>query len=472
MSVNDEELERLDKIKCIKQDLDAMNHQAKKKQHQESKKNKAKKVSKSKKSSNISTVNYRVFSNIESKPVEWLWPGIIALRKVSLFAGHPGLGKSQITTSLAGVITTGGLWPVSYERSIQGKVVFISSEDDAEDTIKHRLEAVKADLSQCIIFDSVNAEDTTGLFIKRSFNLKNDLDKLGDLVSRVGNVRLVIIDPITAYLGAVDSHKNADVQALFCELSDFSKKYNIAILGISHLNKSTNQDALSRVNGSGAFVSAARSAYIIAKDENTPDRRYFLPLKNNLAKDTSGFAFSIVDCMLENGIETSCIKWEDEPVNKTPEEVLNQPIRVKDNSQLEKSKQFIVELLGDGEKPTTEIKECTNEAGFSWATIKRAKNELNIKPHRNSSNGAWFWSLLRHAQTPHAQTPFSINEHLEQGHGNKEIATCSTPPHAQTILNENVEENKQKNIPTVYLGENQKSPEKEDTKLTDEDLIL
>lgn len=385
---------------------------------------------------------FRELDKVKSKPVEWLWPGFIAIRKVTLIAGHPGLGKSQLTAYIAGIVTTGGCWPIERTKSDQGRVLFLSAEDDAADTIVPRLNAVNADLGQCVIVDGYRHLDTSGRYIQRSFNLKDDLERLENKVNELGNVRLIIIDPVSAYLGGIDSHKNADVRALLSELGEFAQKNNLSILCVSHLNKSNNQDALSRVNGSGAFVAAARAAFLVAKDQNKPDRRYFVPLKNNLAKDGIGLAFSISSCLLDNGIETSNIEWEPEPINITADEVLSETPKRKDNGALETAKRFLIEFLGDEWKLVNDIMQAAKESGHSAATIRRAKEDLGIKPQREDTKGRWFWGLFASENFPHAQVPYYKNEHLEQGRDNKGISTCSSTPHAQHNMNEHVGKNK------------------------------
>ena len=88
-------------------------------------------------------------------------------------------------------------------------MVFFSSEDDAEDTIRPRLDAAGADLSRVFIMDAVLAGETT-----RSFNLDCDINGLSVMLKHIGDVALVVIDPVTAYLGDTDSHKTADVRSL------------------------------------------------------------------------------------------------------------------------------------------------------------------------------------------------------------------------------------------------------------------
>src|SRR5215831_1137619 len=97
----------------------------------------------------------RRLSEVEAKPIRWLWPGRIARGKVSMIAGHPGLGKSQITAALAAVVTTGGTWPVDRTQCERGSVILLNAEDDAADTIRPRLEAAGADISRIEIIEAV-----------------------------------------------------------------------------------------------------------------------------------------------------------------------------------------------------------------------------------------------------------------------------------------------------------------------------
>ena len=251
-------------------------------------------------------VAYRSVSDIQAKPIHWLWKGRIARGKVSLIAGNPGLGKSQITASMASIVSNGGKWPVDRTECKAGQVVFLSAEDDPADTIRPRLEAAGAVLNKIFIVDAIKDMNGDGEPVKRSFNLKTDLSKLGHLMDELNEVALLVIDPITAYLGGTDSHKNADIRALLSPLGDFASQYDVAVVCVSHLNKSGGADALMRVSGSLAFVAAARAAYLVAEDTEN-NQRVFLPMKNNIGNDGNGLAFDVVGDTLENGIETSKI---------------------------------------------------------------------------------------------------------------------------------------------------------------------
>ena len=263
---------------------------------------------------------YRCLADVTAKPVEWLWPGMIACGKISIIAGNPGLGKSQITAAIAAIVTTGGHWPITGERCLPGNVIIVSAEDDAADTIRPRLEAVGADLSRCSILDAVHEQKFDGEERIRSLSLQSDIGRLGQHLKMYG-ARLIVLDP-TAYLGGVDSHKNTDVRAALAPLAKLAEEYGVAVVAITHLNKAVGSgEALMRVTGSLAFVAAARAAFVVTKDEDDPERRLMLPAKNNLARDTLGLGFNLQSVVLPTG-RTSRVVWETTPAAITAEEAM------------------------------------------------------------------------------------------------------------------------------------------------------
>lgn len=335
----------------------------------------------------------RRMSDVAAQPIKWLWPGRIARGKVTILAGHPGLGKSQVTASWAAAVTTGGCWPDG-SRCEQGSVLMVSGEDDPADTIRPRLEAAGADLTRVHILDAIEEQTENCEIIRRAFNLKSDLGLLETLLTELCDVRLLSVDPITAYLGDTDSHKNADVRALLAPLSDLAGRFGAAIVGVSHLSKAGAQKALLRVSGSLAFVAAARAAYIVASDEDHEGRRLMLPLKNNIGPDQTGFSFRIESVTLGGGIDTSRIAWDSAPVTITADDVLGaESSDSDDRSALDEAKDFLCEMLCGGAVEGKAIYRQADEAGHAKRTIDRAKRELGIRSTKGALSGPWRWDL-------------------------------------------------------------------------------
>jgi putative DNA primase/helicase len=335
----------------------------------------------------------RRMSDVSPQPIQWLWPRRVARGKVTVFAGHPGQGKSQIIASMAATVTTGGNWPDGSHCEL-GTVLMVSGEDDAADTIRPRLEAAGADLARVHILDGIEEAGERGELMRRAFNLKSDLAHLDELLLDLGDVRMVSIDPISAYLGDTDSYKNADVRALLTPLAELAGRFGAAIIGVSHLSKAGGQKALLRVSGSLAFVAAARAAYLVADDEEQEGRRLMLPLKNNIGPDQTGFSFKIEPVRLGNGIDTSRIAWDAAPVTRTADDVLAaESSPGDDRSALEDAKDFLIETLDHGPVEGKVIYRQAEDAGHAKRTIDRAKRELGISSSKGSMNSPWRWEL-------------------------------------------------------------------------------
>ncbi|MGQ0526672.1 MAG: AAA family ATPase [Alphaproteobacteria bacterium] len=349
-----------------------------------------------------SNISYRRVSDIKAEPIKWLWSNRIARGKITILAGDPGLGKSQLTAFMAGIVTNGRSWPIEKARSPKGNVVFLSAEDDASDTIRPRLEAVGADLDRVFVVNAVKSCGNDGENYERSFDLKQDIQNLDRFLREIGGAVLVVIDPISAYLGGTDSHKNADIRALLSPLSDLAAKHKVAIIGVTHLNKGQSKQALQRVTGSLAFVAASRAAYVVAKDRDIPDRRLLLPIKNNIGDDRAGFAFTIESVTLPTGINTSKIVFETDLVMESADDVLTCDGDSEGRNALEEAKDFLRDICVIG-RTAKQVRAQAEEAGISYATLRRAKDQLGIKPNKDGQNGPWVWRLpdLEDAQDAH-----------------------------------------------------------------------
>jgi hypothetical protein len=309
-------------------------------------------------------------------------------------------------------------------------VIILSAEDDAEDTIRPRLEAAGADLKRVFILDAIREPNRDGGLTTRPFNLTADIERLSDLARKLGDVGLIDIDPITAYLGGVDSHKNAEVRGVLAPLAAMAAETEAAIVCVSHLNKAGGPEAMLRVMGSLGLVAAARAAYLVAKDPEDETRRVFLPMKNSLAEDRGGLAFWVKGKTLENGIETSCVEWGADPVTLTADEAMVVAGDPEERSEREDAKGFLRGLLKDGPVPSKQVRSDADDAGYSWATLRRAQKALGIEATKEGGQFGggkqqWLWrlpdSLKVFTKTEGAHTntlsAFSENEHLQQRSG-------------------------------------------------------
>jgi AAA domain len=140
-------------------------------------------------------------------------------------------------------------------------------------------------------------------------------------------VRLIIIDPITSYLGRVDSHKNAEIRSVLEPVAQMAARHGAAVVGITHFSKGGGTSAINRFIGSIGFIAAARAAFVVTTDPDSDDRarRLFIPVKNNLAPCGDGLSFRIEQCLLDNGILASRIEWGSDTVTRTADEGRAEP---------------------------------------------------------------------------------------------------------------------------------------------------
>lgn len=321
-------------------------------------------------------------ASVKAEPLRWLWAPRFALGKLSIIAGDPGLGKSMLTASMSAHVSTGRAWPDG-GACPTGSVVLVSAEDDPADTIRPRLDAAGANVNAIHYLQAINDRQRG----PRGFNLA-DVGPLADLLDRLGDCKLVIIDPLSAYLGDADSHRNAEIRALLAPLASMAAAAGAAIVAVTHLNKSQ-QSAMYRMTGSLAFVAAARAAYCVVRDKDDQNRRLMLPVKNNLGPDTTGMAYAIRE---DRGIPY--VQWERDPVSVNIEDALA-PSAGHDKAPGDAAAEFLSDLLGPGPVSTDEVKTECSAAGISWSTVRRAKDKLGVRAVKVGfgKSGRWSWQL-------------------------------------------------------------------------------
>jgi hypothetical protein len=232
----------------------------------------------------------------------------------------------------------------------------------------------------------------------RALSLHTDQQALAAFLAAHPQVRLVCIDPISAYLGATDANRNADVRALLQPLAALAERTDVAIVAISHLTKSRGS-ALHRVSGSLAFVAAARASYIIAKDRADPQRRLILPSKNNLGQDASGIAYRIVSA--PNG--AACIEWESRPVAVSADEALSAGSDAQRHERSEAA-EWLSEVLAEGPIPAKQLRQEAARAGIAWHTLHRVRQSAGAVSRRIGfgREATYVWQMQKDAANPPA----------------------------------------------------------------------
>jgi putative DNA primase/helicase len=336
-------------------------------------------------------------STYTMRGIRWFWPNRFAIGKLSLLGGLPDRGKGLITSFMMARASTGGVWPCNEGRAIKGNVLLLSGEDDIEDTIVPRLVAASADCSRIEIVKMVCHGDG-----RRMFNLAGDLALLRRKIEEVGDVVLIVIDPISAYLGVgkIDSNRTTDVRGVLAPLTEMAAELKLAILGVMHFNKKADvHDAMLRIADSLAYVATSRSCYVVIDDpENT--RRLFVKAKNNLAPDMHALSYT-VDVMTtghdpdtREAITAPFVVWGQDHVKVTATEAMQAEAgSSKQRGAKDDAKQFLEEILAFGPVLKVEIEDAADGNGISERTLKRAKKDLGVAAKKDGLQGGWRWHL-------------------------------------------------------------------------------
>ena len=300
------------------------------------------------------TVKIIRMSDVELTPVEWLWKPYLPFGKLSVLQGNPGEGKTYFAMHLAAACTNGKLLP-NMERMEPFNVIYQTAEDGLGDTVKPRLIEAGADLDRVLVIDDSDVQLTLS-------------DERIEKAIVENNARLVIIDPIQAYLGAdVDMNRANEVRPIFMRLGQVAQRTGCAILLIGHLNKAAGMQSLQRGLGSIDIAAAVRSVMFIGKLKHDPTMRILTHEKSSLAPPGASLAFSLGD---ESGFS-----WVGE-YDITADEMLS-GIEPQRETKTQQAKDLICTLLAGGKQVLSEdIDKAALERGIPGRTVRDAKREL------------------------------------------------------------------------------------------------
>ena len=317
------------------------------------------------------TVKIIRMSDVELTPVEWLWKPYLPFGKLSVLQGNPGEGKTYFAMHLAAACTNGKLLP-NMERMEPFNVIYQTAEDGLGDTVKPRLIEAGADLDRVLVIDDSDVRLTLS-------------DERIEKAIVENNARLVIIDPIQAYLGAdVDMNRANEVRPIFMRLGQVAQRTGCAILLIGHLNKAAGMQSLQRGLGSIDIAAAVRSVMFIGKLKHDPTMRILTHEKSSLAPPGVSLAFSLGD---EGGF-----RWFGE-YDITADEMLS-GIEPQRETKTQQAKDLICTLLAGGKQVLSEdIDKAALERGIPGRTVRDAKRELGdaLKSKIGEGRKKVFW---------------------------------------------------------------------------------
>jgi putative DNA primase/helicase len=321
--------------------------------------------------------------------VKWLWPGRVPIGKMTVFAGPGGIGKTFVLCDIAARVSLGSVWPDNQAYiAPKGKVLFISGEDDPDDTLVPRLMKCGADLSQIFFYN----------FALYDHYSMQDLKAMDGLYDQIGeDLSLIVIDPPTSFLSGVDDHKNSELRAVLTPLKNWIFKHKVSLILNTHINKggAGKVDAQMRVMGSVAWVNMVRVAHMFCDDPDDDEKKLYIPMKANLGRKKKGMVYRIPDL---GDDEMSFVEWMGE-ADLTANEAMNKGTEKKKRSI--GASQWLEEifastsLIGSKDIFTRQKKETT----ISRNALFEAKEEMGIKARQDAdvdgnNYWVWYWSDL------------------------------------------------------------------------------
>lgn len=304
---------------------------------------------------------------VQSKKVNWLWYPYIPYGKITIIQGDPGEGKTTLALRLAALLSKGEPLPYDDTEREPVKIIYQTAEDGLEDTIKPRLEAAEADCTQIKVIDESEAA------------LSMLDERIEKAIIEVG-ARVVILDPIQAYVGANINMNNAnEVRNVMAQIGRIAEKYDCAVLLVGHMNKGSGNKSSYRGLGSIDFQASARSVLIVGRIKDSPQVRVMVQDKSSLAPEGEPIAFELDR---ENGF-----RWLGH-YDISVDDLLSGITREKKSEQAEN---LILEYLSKGKYPQQALLKKAQAAGISKRVLDEAKKALNVQSVKEGSQ--WYWQL-------------------------------------------------------------------------------
>ena len=318
----------------------------------------------------MNETNFKIInmSYVESKEISWLWYPFIPYGKLTIIQGDPGEGKTTLVLNIAAVLSKGQGLDEHMNPEQPLHIIYQTAEDGLADTVKPRLEKAQADCNNIFVIDETDV----------SLSM---LDERIEQAIRNEKAKLMLLDPIQAYLGAkMDMNRANEARDMTKHLGQVAERTGCAIVLIGHMNKNAGGKVAYRGMGSIDFFAVARSVLLVGRVKGQENRRAMIQIKNNLAE--RGHAKSFV---LTDGVFT----WKGD--YDITEDELAGGFAPKTSKQ-EEAKDLLVSLsCTTKEAAVSQIQEKARDRGISWRTMEMVKKELQIKSQK--VNNAWYWIL-------------------------------------------------------------------------------
>ena len=310
-------------------------------------------------------------SDVEPTKVEWLWYPYIPYGKITIIQGDPGEGKTTLILNLAALLSKGEKLPESEEKSDPINIIYQTAEDGLSDTVKPRLIAANADDERITVIDESKSE------------LSLTDERLEQAIIET-KAKLVILDPLQAYIGAnVDMHRANEIRPVMKHLAEVAQRQQCAVVLIGHLNKAMGMKSSYRGLGSIDIPASARSVLLVGRIKDNPTVRVMAQIKSSLAPDGEQIAFELNK---EKGFISFIGKYD-----ISIDDLLN---GVATTSKLEQAEKLLRDMLSDGSAiKQKQLQQQAKIRNISERTLNEAKKNVGVKSFR--SNNEWYWKLSK-----------------------------------------------------------------------------
>ncbi len=323
--------------------------------------------------SESSSISIVCMNDVEEEELKWLYCPYIPRGKVTLCSAYPGSGKTWVMCYAVACVSVGKqFFDICPFDAIPENAIYITAEDGLGDTIKKRLKACGADMTKVYSIRDPDAEMTF------------DNPKLEEIIKGISPA-LLVMDPMQAYIGEnVEMNAANKTRPMLSRLVSLAEKYNVAIVLVCHFNKNSKGDSITRIIGSMDIVGVGRSAIAIGNVPNEERQKYMSHEKSSNAEHGKTKLFHIDP---DNGgivfDGESNLLMEDYNILKRDNH--------RKNSDIAAAKLFLLDQMPDGKRLASELKTLGEANGFSYDTLNRARNELNIKSQKDGFGGKCYW---------------------------------------------------------------------------------
>ena len=334
-------------------------------------------------SPNESGLRVVTLSEVTPEEVQWLWPGRIALGKLAVLEGDPGVGKSILTIAVAAHVTSGVLLPDTASAD-PADVLFITYEDGLGDTVLPRLTAAGGDSHRFHVVDCV--EPCAGS-VERPLTVPEDVERLRIEIKKYG-AKLVVIDPLGAALSSnIDAHKDAEVRRALASLSNVAAESGVAIVVVRHFPKRASGRAITAGAGSIGITGAARGVLALHQDPGDSTKRVLAVAKCNLALLAPSLRFRFEQH--GNGVPRIC--WEGESSLSADDLILSRAAAP--DVREDEASAFLKQRLEKSPRLASQLLKEAQAEGISRGRLERAKKKLRVRHFRERFGGLYVWEL-------------------------------------------------------------------------------